>query len=291
MAPATTSTARAKSPAATKAGVKTAAAAEPAAAKAAPKGPAKAKAGAKAVAKAEVAPKGGAGTAGATASRSKSELAYDMIRERIASGRYPSGFRLVLDQLAQDLSISPVPVREAIRRLEAEGYVVFTRNVGATVASIDIDEYEQMMQVLAVLEAAATALSLPYLEPDDLARAREVNEAMKASFDAFDPVEFTRLNRKFHTIMHAKCPNGHLKEFIVREWKRIDAIRRSTFSFVPERARDAVKEHDGLIGLIEAKAEPAEIERFFRGHLNATADALHSWHESHAHSGTGTGTY
>ncbi len=220
-------------------------------------------------------------------SLSKSELAYDMIRERIADGSFGSGYRLVLDQLAQELSISPVPVREAIRRLEAEGYVVFKRNVGAQVASIDVDEYEQMMQVLAVLEAAATALSLPYLDKDDLARAREVNRAMKASFAAFDPVEFTRLNRQFHTIMHARCPNSHLKEFIAREWKRIDAIRRSTFSFVPERARDAVKEHDELLGLIESKADPAEVERFFRGHLNATAEAFHAWHESHASTGPG----
>jgi DNA-binding GntR family transcriptional regulator len=216
-----------------------------------------------------------------SAAVSKSELAYNMIRERIANGTYASGYRLVLDQLAQDLSISPVPVREAIRRLEAEGYVVFKRNVGAQVASIDITEYEQMMQVLAVLEAAATALSMPYLTKEDLAEARKVNEAMKASLAAFDPVEFTRLNRKFHGIVHAPCPNHHLKEFITREWKRMDAIRRSTFSFVPERARDAVKEHDRLLKLLEAKTDPAEVERFFRGHLNATAEALHAWHESH----------
>lgn len=178
--------------------------------------------------------------------------------------------------------MSPVPVREAIRRLEAEGYVVFKRNVGAQVASIDVAEYAQVMQVLAVLEAAATALALPFLDAADLARARAVNEAMKASFAGFDPVEFTRLNREFHGIMYAQCPNAHLREFIAREWKRMDAIRRSTFSFVPERAHDAVKEHDQLIDLIESKQDASQVEWFCRSHRTATADAFQIWHQTHS---------
>lgn len=222
---------------------------------------------------------------------SKSELAYNMIRGRIANGSYPSGYRLVLDQLAQDLSMSPVPVREAVRRLEAEGYVVFKRNVGAYVASIDINEYEQIMQVLALLEAAAAALSLPYLDKDHLAQARKVNTAMKASLAAFDPVEFSRLNRQFHVLIHACCLNHHLKELIAKEWRRMDALRQSTFGFVPERARAVVKEHDSLLKLIEAKADSAEIERFLRGHVNATAEAFRSRHESHARSATSADDY
>ncbi|MEG2577897.1 MAG: GntR family transcriptional regulator, partial [Glutamicibacter sp.] len=63
---------------------------------------------------------------------SKSEAAYQLVSERIVNGAYSPGYRLVLGTIADELGCSVVPVREAIRRLEAEGLVHFTRNVGAT---------------------------------------------------------------------------------------------------------------------------------------------------------------
>src|SRR5262245_45003271 len=68
---------------------------------------------------------------------SRFELAYTTIRQRILNGAYGPGYRLVLDELAREIGMSPVPVREAVRRLEAEGYVDFQRNVGARVATFD----------------------------------------------------------------------------------------------------------------------------------------------------------
>src|SRR5579862_3942577 len=69
--------------------------------------------------------------------QSKHERAYALIRQRILDGVYGPGRRLVIDALAEELGISPVPVREAIRRLEAEGRVVYRHNVGARVAPTD----------------------------------------------------------------------------------------------------------------------------------------------------------
>jgi len=221
------------------------------------------------------------GRGGERDERSKSERAYETIRDRIADGTYGSGYRLVLDQLALELSVSPVPVREALRRLEAEGYVVYRRNVGAHVASIDVAEYLQVMEVLAVLEAAATALGAPLLTPAELAEARSVNDAMRACLEGFDPLEFTRRNRQLHQILHVRCPNKHLQDFIAREWTRMDAIRRSSFSFVPKRAHATVSEHDHLLDLIEAHAPADQIEAFCREHRMATATALEAWHRAH----------
>src|SRR6478609_4358119 len=106
---------------------------------------------------------------------SKSQLAYGFIRERIDDGRYVPGYRLVLGQIARELDVSVVPVREAIRRLEAEGLVTFERNVGAQVALIKETEYLHTMETLALVEGAATAMSAPLLGPNHVRRAREVN--------------------------------------------------------------------------------------------------------------------
>ena len=68
---------------------------------------------------------------------SKSERVYRTLRQGILSGRYSAGYRLVLDRIAREIGVSAVPVREAVRRLEAEGLVEFQRNVGAIVTGVD----------------------------------------------------------------------------------------------------------------------------------------------------------
>ncbi|MEC5198558.1 DNA-binding GntR family transcriptional regulator [Arthrobacter sp. PL16] len=209
----------------------------------------------------------------AVSSGSKSQQAYAAVKAQIVDGAYPAGHRLVLAKIAHDLGVSVVPVREAIRRLEAEGLVTFERNIGATVAGIDPTEYLYTMQTLSLVEGAATALSAPLIGPDDIARARAVNEEMRACLEHFDPLRFTRLNQDFHAILFEHCPNPHILDLVHRGWNRLASLRSSTFRFVPGRARASVGEHEGLLRLIEGAADPDEIERAARAHRTATLEA------------------
>ena len=83
---------------------------------------------------------------------SKSELAYQAILEGIQQARFAPGSRLVLAQLAAELGMSVVPVREAVRMLQQDGLVAYQRNVGATVVGIDPVEYRNTMETLALVE-------------------------------------------------------------------------------------------------------------------------------------------
>ena len=188
-------------------------------------------------------------------------------------GTYSPGYRLVLGSIAKDLGVSVVPVREAIRRLEAEGLVTFERNVGATVAGIDPTEYLYTMQTLSIVEGAATALSAPLIDAVAIARARAVNEEMRECLNHFDPVRFTRLNQDFHSILFEHCPNPHILDLVHRGWNRLAALRSSTFRFVPGRAHESVNEHEALLQLIESGATADEIEKAARLHRSATLDA------------------
>lgn len=220
----------------------------------------------------------GTDTANKPTRASKAAVAYELIREGIVAGRYPPGSRLIIDQLARDLNVSAVPIREAVRRLEVGGYVTFQQNLGATVATIDAQAYGESMQTLAVLEGAATALASPHLTADDLEEASAINDAMKASLEALDPVKFTAGNHAFHSVLYGHCPNTHLGSVIEREWDRLKVIRRSTFAFVPERAREAVIEHDELLRLLSVDAPANDIEAFARAHRMRTANRfLHRW--------------
>lgn len=202
------------------------------------------------------------------ATMSKSERVYQHLREEILTGAYPEGYRIVLDKVARELDVSPVPVREAVRRLEAEGLVVFTRNVGAQVVGIDAGDYADVMQTLAYLEGAATSLAGPHLEPDHLEEATRLNTEMRllATAPDFDAVQFTTLNERFHRVLCAPCPNEHLLELVHREWQRMAMIRRSSFGRLPSRPATSVAEHENLLELLREGAAADDIERIARAH-------------------------
>ena len=204
----------------------------------------------------------------------KSQLAYRSIKERISDGTFSPGYRLVLNRLADELGVSVVPVREAVRMLEAEGLVTFERNVGAQVAMLDPDEYRTTMQTLSLVEGYATAISAPLMSAGDIERARAINHRMQDSLDHFDPATFTRLNLDFHGVLFEHCPNPHVLELVHRGWARLRALRESTFSFVPGRARGSVEEHTALLELIARGAVPLEIELAARNHRLGTLDAF-----------------
>lgn len=208
-----------------------------------------------------------------TKTLSKSQRAYGWIKERITVRDFTPGYRLVLSTIASELDMSVVPVREAIRQLEAEGLVTFERNVGAHVAMIDDSQYRFSMQTVGLLEAAATALSAELLTPADLTEARSINAHMTEQLHAFDPVGFTALNKRFHALLYGPCPNPRLKALVEAEWARLGQLRSSTFSFVPGRARESVREHEHIIELIEKRAPLAEIEHAARAHRSATLTA------------------
>lgn len=166
--------------------------------------------------------------------------------------------------------MSVVPVREAIRQLEAEGLVTFERNVGARVAMRDAAAYSASMQTLGLLEGAATAHAAEHLTAEDLDRARGINDRMARLLEDFEPAEFTRLNHEFHRVLFDRCPNPRLIELVEAEWERLGHLRESTFSFVPERARDSVAEHAQLLRLLESGAPAERIEAAARAHRAAT---------------------
>lgn len=208
------------------------------------------------------------------ATTSKSQRAYHWIKERISDGRFTPGYRLVLGQIAGQLNVSVVPVREAIRLLEAEGLVSYVRNVGAQVTMIDSTAYADVMYSLGVVEAAATACALEHLTESDLVRARHINAELSDCLDHFVPHRFTELNSAFHATLFRRCPNHQLVELVDRCWSRISTLRDSTFGFVPGRAQDSVAEHGELLDLIENGAAPDAVEQKARAHRHATLEAV-----------------
>lgn len=204
---------------------------------------------------------------------SKANAAYEAIREQIVDGRYPPGTRLVLDRLARELDMSTLPVREAIRRLEAEGYVQFRQNVGATVLALDAESFVQALETFAVLESAATAQAAGYLTDDDVAAARKLNVAMTRALDNLDRARYAALHDEFHALIASRCPNAHLVRVLSNERERLQRVRVATLALGAAGRRE-VEEHDQLLALIEAGADTDSIEGLSRAHLAAVTSML-----------------
>lgn len=198
---------------------------------------------------------------------SKSEQVYRALHQGIIDGKYTPGYRFVLDRIARDMGFSPVPVREAVRRMEAEGLVTFERNVGAVVSEINKDDYANAMESVAILEGYATALSAPRLTTADRKKAYQVNQKMRECLNStFNPKTVTELNQQFHRILTKKCPNHRLLELLEKEWERVSFIRRSQFAFNAGNSVLSVDEHDQILQAIENKQESQVIEELARAH-------------------------
>ena len=215
-------------------------------------------------------------TASRRASRSSPTTAS--ARGSTTAGTSP-GFRLVLGQIAGELDISVVPVREAIRRLEAEGLVTFEKNVGAQVALLHETEYTYTMETLALVEGAATAAVRARCSPPTTStRARAVNREMIACLDDFIPHRFTQLNQEFHAVLFEECPNPHILDLVHRGWNRLDACCAtppSASSPAAPASRSTSTSRSST--LIETGADPLEIELAARRHRLATLDAFHAY--------------
>jgi DNA-binding GntR family transcriptional regulator len=211
----------------------------------------------------------------------KQERVYRAVRERILSGTYGPGFRVVIDGLAEEFGVSALPVREAIWRLEAEGLVIYRPNAGAQVAPADPGAFDGELSVLAVIEGYATSLAAPLLTKTELKRLREINESMVAAMEQMDSLRFGRLNQEFHAVFQERCPNPALVDLLRDVARRLDAIRRTVFVQIPYRGAASVAEHDHLIELIESGADPTEIEAAARAHKMHTVESFRAWKAEH----------
>ena len=208
----------------------------------------------------------------ATAGSSKSDYAYTRIREAIVAGKFGPGYRLVISTLARDLGVSAQPVREAIRRLEAGGWVQYERNVGAQVAEFDSSHWIDGMHLLAVLDGYATACAAANIRPETLERAAVVNDQMEAAVARMDLIAAMQLNRAFHEVLLERCGNRMLVLAVRDTWDRLDNMQRS-HGFYGGVAQESVAEHRELLTLLAKEPEHEPIERFCRNHLLRVVDA------------------
>ncbi|WP_053148963.1 GntR family transcriptional regulator [Pseudomonas sp. P97.38] len=138
----------------------------------------------------------------------------ESLREAILDGRLPSGTALRQQELADLFGVSRMPVREALRQLEAQSLLNVVQHKGAVVAPLITNNAVETYALRSVLESFALRLSIPLLDADDLAHAAQYIEQLEAQTDH---AQIGKLNRLFHMSLYHKAPNAKLLDLIERE--------------------------------------------------------------------------
>lgn len=157
-----------------------------------------------------------------TTTRGNAQTAYEQIRRAIVEGRYRPGQRLIEQRIAEEFSLSRTPVREALRRLEAEGLVHHEANRGAVVRSISLQDISDLYGLRARLEAYAAELASTRIDEDGIAALDQGIEAFASALagDFDDPVERVRAldvaNHQIHSQILESAQHPRLAQLLER---------------------------------------------------------------------------
>lgn len=210
------------------------------------------------------------------AGASKQQQAYDSIKTAIERGSLVPGQRLVIDTLASQLKMSQLPIREAIRRLEAESLVEFTKNSGAVVAPVSAEVWADQMRLLAVLEGYLTGAVAPRITAEDIDKLVAINEAMALALEQFDLAAWSQGNLDFHQVINDRFENKIIVEQISKLRPRIETIARFVFSepaatilhtLGPKSGQNTIAAHNWVIDGYRRGVAPEKIEMQVRNNI------------------------
>jgi DNA-binding GntR family transcriptional regulator len=155
------------------------------------------------------------------ANLTKAEAVYRETRWRVLTGALAPGVAVNQAELAAEFGVSPTPVREALRRLESEGLVIFIAHAMVMVAPLDLQELDELYAIRVNLDSFAGRLAAANRTPEDLALLQQL---LEPSGDAALTDRFER-NRKFHRAVYSASGNHQLTALLDQLWDRTERYR------------------------------------------------------------------
>lgn len=210
--------------------------------------------------------------------RRKSEVAYTWLRDAIIAGALPGGERLVIDDLALQMGISPIPIREALSQLQAEGFVIFKPHVGATVTEI----YPSLaFEIFGLLEAVEVTCGRTVCIQENDAFLDELAAKLR-ELDGIvdDPEQFSKANADFHQRICHQAGAVLMTNIVTTVWLHWDRLRRHYLAAVfAHQTHIAQKEHWELLAALRAH-DADRVEEVSRRHNRRSQEAYRRYIEA-----------
>lgn len=199
--------------------------------------------------------------------KTKSFIVYDFLRKQIANGNYVAGDKMIARNIAKEMGVSDIPVREAIKMLESRGLVEVTPHVGAKVSGISCTELQEIYQVRGELEGLAIMLAIDRISKNDFEHLQFIHdEFAKAALLENMPEVVQKLNKQFHFTIYNRCSNKFLFNLISRLWEETQVVRsiNSVFSLSPEFAKISYDQHGKILNALKTLDVDAAIKALKR---------------------------
>ena len=184
----------------------------------------------------------------------KEEYVYNTLRTAIMRCELEPGKRLVIDNLSVELGVSPIPIRGALQRLQAEGLVEITPHTGAVVSEISPDHVNEIFMLLEALESMAVRVLVQKASEADIAHLRQLVKVMEEAHRADDVDRWSDLNMEFHCTVAQMTQMKTLIRFTGRVWDSWNRLRRCYLKpIVSVRIPRSQVEHHQMIELLERR--------------------------------------
>ncbi len=191
--------------------------------------------------------------------QSKSDYVFAFLKSAIMDGQLLPGERLVISKIAKKLAVSEIPVRDAIFKLTAEGFVDMKPNNRAVVSEVSFDDLKDILEMRIILEPECSKMATPFVSEDDIKELKRLVALMFSCSEAGDYMSMSTINRKFHSRIYHNCPN---KVMITMVEDLLKASIRAQAVFHVEHGRGLIsnKEHEQIVEAIENRDEEMVFE-------------------------------
>lgn len=189
------------------------------------------------------------------------------LREAILTGAFAPGDRIRQEQVAERLGASRLPVREALRMLEAEGLTEHEPHKGARVPRLSAHEVEVIYRMRERLEPLALTESIAVLDEGDHAKLEDVQRRIEENDDL---ERFLELDREFHLMSYSGCRIDPLTSMVTRLWNSTQHYRRAYVALGGRSRMWVVNSEHRLILDAVTRRDAADAERFLEGHIRRT---------------------
>lgn len=200
------------------------------------------------------------------------------LRQGIITGRYQRDSKILPKQIAERCGTSFIPVREALRILEAEGFIVFRHNRGAWVTPVSMTDLEDLYDLRVQLETEAVARCRPF-EDAELLKLDSLISRMSEGYAQDDTDRVVRLNQEFHFAIYDHCRSPRRLRMIRQLWLHAERYQQLSLQV---RHDAADEEHGAIVRALSERDHDAAAEAL-RAHLMSTVSLLKAGWERVGH--------